>query len=75
MNFDFLNFLFGGGDDAATVGGAMDAPMSVINPSTGLPMMDGGMGGVDVGGSPFGTDVHCSVSDSFTDCIRSNPWE
>jgi hypothetical protein len=66
MNFDFLNFLFGCGDDAATVGGTMDAPMTVINPSTGLPMMDSGMGGVDVGGSPFGMDLHSSMSDSFT---------
>ena len=28
-----------------------------INPATGLPMIDG-IGGVDVGGSPFGTDLH-----------------
>lgn len=75
MNFDFLKFLFGGGDDAATVVGAMDAPMTVINPSTGLPMIDSGMGGVDVGGSPFGMDVHSSVGDGFTDCMGSNPWE
>ena len=75
MNFDFLNFLFGGGDDAATVGGAMDAPMTVINPSTGLPMMDSGMGGVDVGGSPFGMDVHSSTCDSFTGGMGSNPWD
>lgn len=28
-----------------------------INPATGLPMTDG-MGSVDVGGSPFGIDIH-----------------
>lgn len=30
----------------------------VVNPATGLPMLDNGSGGVDVGGSPFGTDIH-----------------
>lgn len=29
-----------------------------INPATGLPMLDEGLGGVDVGGSPFGFDIH-----------------
>lgn len=29
----------------------------VINPATGLDMIDG-MGSVDVGGSPFGVDIH-----------------
>ncbi|MGK8204318.1 peptidase [Burkholderia cenocepacia] len=31
---------------------------STINPATGLPMIDDGYGGVDVGGSPYGTDIH-----------------
>ena len=75
MNFDFLNFLFGGGDDAATVTGALDAPMTVINPSTGLPMIDSGIGGLDVGGSPFGMDVHSSVSDTFAGSWGSNLWD
>lgn len=35
----------------------------VINPSTGLPMIDNSIGGIDVGGSPFGQDInHCSGS-------------
>ncbi|MDG9970243.1 hypothetical protein N7638_19535 [Achromobacter mucicolens] len=29
-----------------------------INPATGLPMTDDGYGGVDVGGSPYGTDIY-----------------
>lgn len=33
-----------------------------INPATGLPMSSDNIGGVDVGGSPWGTDAH------------SNPW-
>lgn len=73
MHFDFLNFLFGGGQNAAQ--DTADVPLSTINPSTGLPMMDGGMGGVDIGGSPFGMDVHSSMHDSFTDCMGSNPWD
>jgi hypothetical protein len=32
--------------------------MHPVNPATGLPMLDDDFGGVDVGGSPFGTDVH-----------------
>ncbi|MEZ0246992.1 MAG: hypothetical protein ACAH09_10175 [Methylophilaceae bacterium] len=29
-----------------------------INPATGLPMNDDSYSGVDVGGSPYGTDLH-----------------
>ena len=32
------------------------------NPATGLPMIDEGFGGVDVGGNPYGTDIHQSNS-------------
>jgi hypothetical protein len=42
------SWLFGGDAAPAT----MD-----INPATGLPML-GDCGGVDVGGNPFGMDVH-----------------
>ncbi|MGO4416845.1 peptidase [Cupriavidus sp. KB_39] len=35
-----------------------------INPATGLPMTEDGYGGVDVGGSPYGTDIHA----------HHNPW-
>ncbi|WP_196482131.1 hypothetical protein [Burkholderia vietnamiensis] len=38
--------------------------MHPTNPATGLPMINDGYGGVDVGGSPWGTDTH-------TQC---NPW-
>ncbi|MCK4742909.1 MAG: hypothetical protein KAT25_03740 [Sulfuriflexus sp.] len=40
-------------DDTFTTG--MDD--HTINPATGLDMIDG-IGSVDVGGSPFGTDIH-----------------
>lgn len=36
----------------------------LINPATGLPMSDGSAYGVDIGGSPFGVDVH----------VRHHPW-
>lgn len=29
-----------------------------INPATGLPMTGPGIGGVDVGGNPYGTSLH-----------------
>ena len=35
-----------------------------INPSTGLPMVNDDYGGVDVGGSPWGTDTY----------HHHNPW-
>jgi len=38
--------------------------MHQINPATGLPMIDDGFGGVDVGGSPWGMDTHA----------YHNPW-
>jgi|SRR5690554_2281563 len=28
-----------------------------INPASGLPMLDGGIGGLDVGGNPYGFDL------------------
>lgn len=73
MHFNFFNFLFGGDDNASA--GTADVPMTFVNPATGLPMIDDGMGGVDVGGSPFGMDVHSNISDSFTDSMGSTPWE
>lgn len=39
-------------------------PCNPINPATGLPMTDDSYGGVDVGGSPWGTDIHA----------HHNPW-
>lgn len=47
-----------------------------INPATGLPMTDG-IGSIDVGGSPFGMDIHDSFSSmdsgisSFDDSFSS----
>jgi len=73
MNFDFLKFVFAGDDNSGLHIG--DTLLTVINPSTGLPMLDDGMGGVDVGGSPFGVDVHSNMSDSFTYSMDSNPWD
>ena len=72
MNFGFLNFLFGT-DDAATC--TVEVPMTVINPSTGLPMVESGMGGVDVGGSPFGMDIHADINDWWTGTIDSSTWD
>ena len=49
--------------------------VSWVNPATGLPMI-GGMGGVDVAGNPFGTDLHDSFNTSntsnFDDSFSSN---
>lgn len=47
---------------------------TVVNPSTGLPMMNDSMGGVDVGGRPYGIDTHHDTMDSFIS-MNSNPWD
>ena len=73
MHFNFFKFLFDGEDSVTS--GTADMPQTGINPSTGLPMIDSGMSGVDVGGSPFGMDVHSHANDSFTDAMGSNPWD
>ena len=73
MNFDFLRCIFAG-DDNAPIHTA-DTPLTAINPTTGLPMLDNGLGGVDVGGSPFGMDVHNAMCDGFTGGMDSNPWD
>jgi len=48
-----------------------DISPPVFNPATGLPMLGDSIGGVDVGGSPYGTDIHNSTSGS----LGENPWE
>lgn len=34
------------------------ASLPVVNPSTGMPMVGNNIGGFDVGGSPYGQDIH-----------------
>lgn len=51
------------GDDSPTVAhDPLDNNGCHINPATNLPMLNGldgyGCGGIDVGGSPFGMDIH-----------------
>lgn len=61
----FWKWLLGGLDDGTV---AASAPVSdedigsTVNPATGLPMLSGGMSGVDAGGSPYGMDLHSSTS-------------
>jgi len=57
------NWLFGDVTDATAMP-AMDS--STINPATGLPMVGDDMSGIDVGGSPFGTDLHSTTD--WTTC-------
>jgi len=43
---------------------------TTVNPATGLPMLSGGMSGVDAGGSLYGMDSHVGTSwdsDIFSD--------
>lgn len=66
--FDFLNF------DGCSIGSLSATGAPVVNPATGLPMLDDCTGGVDVGGSPYGTDNHHGTMDSFSG-MDSNPWD
>lgn len=73
MNFNFLKNMFSGDDSASPI--PVDMPLSVFNPATGLPMIDNGMGGVDVGGSPFGMDLDSSTCTDFTGSDGLNSWD
>lgn len=66
--FDFFDF------SGSSMGSSSAPDISGVNPATGLPMVGDSMGGVDVGGSPYGTDIHHSTMDSFSD-MGSNPWD
>ena len=68
MIFNFLRNFFE--TDAGIEGMASEYCAPIVNPATGLPMSGCGIGGVDVGGSPFGIDIHCN------DCgFDFNPWD
>ncbi len=57
----FWKWMLGSLNDAAAEPSAptiVEDTGSTVNPATGLPMLSGGMSGVDIGGSPFGTDMH-----------------
>ena len=49
-----------------------------FNPATGLPMIGDGIGGIDVGGSPFGMDVHQHLPEQghqiWDSCVGSDDW-
>lgn len=57
----FWNTLFGliNGGEGTTGDSGLPVPPEppMTNPATHLPMLDG-IGGVDVSGSPYGTDIH-----------------
>jgi len=73
-----FNFLFGWlGDDSIAepdddlTSQHADTGCSV-NPATGLPMLDSdACGGVDVGGNPYGTDLHDGWSSNG---LFDDPW-
>ena len=59
------NWLFGefnGSNVTASASAFPEDIGSTVNPATGLPMLSGGMSGVDAGGSPYGTDMHSSTA-------------
>lgn len=59
-------------DDAADMVGIS---ASFINPATGLPMLGDSTCGVDVGGNPYGTDLHSSGMAGLGGDFGSNPWD
>ena len=69
MIWDFLYGAFSNDADASPPVG--DSSLTSINPATGLPMLDDSACGVDVGGSPYGIDIHGSLGSGF----GSIPWE
>jgi len=62
------NFLQGMFSSDIGMASSMDGISStVVNPATGLPMLDSSISGVDVGGSPYGTDIHIGTCRSGSD--------
>lgn len=62
-----LESSFSNADIGSTFSGITD-----INPATGLPMVGDGIGGVDVGGSPYGIDVHDTFHSGIHDSFGSS---
>lgn len=72
----------GGADSITIAHDPFASHVCLVNPATNLPMLDGhGCGGIDVGGSPFGVDIHhhgeafpppCAYSSN--DWSRSSDW-
>ena len=52
--FNWISDFF---SDLSSDTGRSDIEASQINPATGLPMVGSGIGGVDAGGNPWGTDL------------------
>ena len=52
--------------------GSTFSSITDINPATGLPMVGDGIGGVDVGGSPYGIDVHDTFHSGIHDSFGSS---
>jgi hypothetical protein len=42
-----------------------------VNPATGLPMVSGDSTGIDIGGSPFGVDLHSNGTSTGCDSFGS----
>ena len=72
MIWDFLVGVFSNG--TGTASSMHDISSTGINPATGLPMLDSATGGVDVGGSPYGMDIHTSMGNHGSD-FGSTPWD
>lgn len=54
-----------------------DVTADSVNPATGLPMLSEGCGGIDVGGSPYGCDIHAHSEESWTSTstgIEDDHW-
>lgn len=67
--FDLLGF---SGD---SVSSPITTGAPVVNPATGLPMLDDCLGGFDVGGSPFGIDIHQGSIGEMGTTADSNWWD
>lgn len=68
-------WIFGGPDSTSNMMLDVDMPSLIqpwVNPATGLPMVGGDTFGVDVGGSPYGSNLH--DSGSCSDMGSSHSW-
>lgn len=69
----FWKRLFGDNATPEITQGTEAAP--VVNPATGLPMIDNSTGGIDVAGNLYGLNTHQTHDHYYPDPFPSQDWQ
>lgn len=68
MSFLSKLFHWNTNNASAQLGPLQESGSTDVNPTTGLPMVGDGIGGLDVAGSPYGVDIHAESTNGFDPC-------